>query len=137
MNRNRNDLGKQLLVHQVSDPDKRACYQKGVDAMLDRIRREAWWMGLTHAFVLVLFMTQLLFAAGTLVYFTFRAADFQEGAFSFLVLALGWTLFFVAALGLLWHLNRRMQMSDVLVQVKGLEMRLLQLEEKRDGDAAN
>jgi len=51
----------------------------------------------------------------------------------FLLLALGWFLSFLAALALLWHLNRRMRLSDVLVQVKGLEMRVLELEERRDG----
>jgi hypothetical protein len=52
-----------------------------------------------------------------------------------LLFAPGWCLFFFAALALLWHFNRRTRMNDVPVQVKGLEMRVLELEELRGSGA--
>ena len=134
MDPRKNELGNRLLIQQVSDPDKRARYQKEVDAMLEKIRQEDWWMRLAHAAVIVLFTLMLFLSAGILGYFTFQFAR-QPDPIASLSLALGWGLFFVAAFAILWHFNRRMRMNDVLVQVKGLEMRVLQLEESRGGGA--
>jgi hypothetical protein len=98
--------------------------------MLEKLRREDRWMGLIHTAVLVLFLVLLLFGAGSLVYFTFRLAA-ERGDFNgFMLLTFGWALLFGATLALLWHLHRRMQLSDVLVHVKVLERRLLELEER-------
>jgi hypothetical protein len=127
----KDDLGRRLLVQQASDPEKRARYQREVDAMLEKLRREDWWMGFFHTAVLILFTLLLLFGAGSLVYFTFRlAADRYADATGFTLLTIGWALFFGATLALLWHLHRRMQLSDVLVHVKVLERRVLELEER-------
>jgi uncharacterized membrane protein YciS (DUF1049 family) len=124
------DLGRQLLVQQATDPEKRARYQREVDAMLEKLRLEDRWMGVIHTAVLVLFLVLLVFGAGSLVYFTVRLAA-ERGDFNgFTLLTFGWALLFGAALALLWHLHRRMQLSDVLVHVKVLERRLLELEER-------
>jgi hypothetical protein len=126
----KNNLGRQLLVQQASDPEKRARYQREVDAMLEKLHREDRWMGLFHTVVLVLFLALLLFGAGSLVYFTFRLAVERGDASSFTLLTLGWALLFGATLALLWHLHRRMQLSDAIVHVKVLERRVLDLEER-------
>jgi uncharacterized membrane protein YciS (DUF1049 family) len=126
----KNDLGRRLLVQQASDPEQRARYQREVDAMLEKLHREDRWMGVFHTAVLVLFMVLLLFGAGSLVYFTFRLAAERGDVTGFTLLTFGWALLFGAALALLWHLHRRMQLSDVLVHVKVLERRLLELEER-------
>jgi hypothetical protein len=126
----KNDLGRRLLVQQASDPEARARYQRGVDAMLERMRREAWWMGLAHSAVLVFFMVLLLFAGISLAYFTVRLAHTLASVENYLLLLLGWTVLFGVVLSLLWHLNRRLKVGDLLVQVKELEMRLLELEER-------
>jgi hypothetical protein len=127
------DLGKRLLAQQVSDPEKRARYQTEVNAMLEKFRREAQWMELVHGAIVVLFTVALFFGAGILVYCTFRVLGSHDDFMNFVVLVLGWFLFFLAALALLWHLNRRMRQNDVLVHQKGLEMRVLELEELRNG----
>jgi hypothetical protein len=99
--------------------------------MLERMRREAWWMGLAHSAVLVFFMVFLLFAGVSLAYFTVRLAQTSNASVeSYLLLLLGWTVLFGVVLSLLWHLSRRLKVSDLLVQVKELEMRLLELEER-------
>jgi hypothetical protein len=126
----KDDLGRRLIVQQASDPEKRARYQREVDAMLEKLRREDRWMGLFHAAVLVLFMALLLFGAGSLVYFTFRLAAEHGDYTGFTLLTIGWAMLFAAALALLWHLHRRMQLNDVLVHVKVLERRVLELEER-------
>jgi hypothetical protein len=127
----KNDLGRRLLVQQASDPEARARYQRGVDAMLERMRREAWWMGLAHSAVLVFFMVFLLFAGISLGYFTIRLAHTTNASVeNYLLLLLGWTVLFGTALSLLWHLNRQLKVGDILVQMKELEMRLLELEER-------
>jgi hypothetical protein len=135
MDPTKNDLGTRLLAQQVSDPEKRARYQKEVDAMLEKFRREAWWMELVHAAIVVLFTIQLFFGGGILVYCTFRLLSSHSDFMSFVVLVLGWFLFFLAASALLWHLNRRMRLSDILVQLKGVDMRVLKLEELRNAGA--
>jgi hypothetical protein len=127
------DLGKQLLAQQVSDPEKRARYQRKVDAMLEKFRREAKWMELVHGAIVVLFTGALFFGACILVYCTFRVLGSRNDLMNFVVLVFGWFLFFLAASALLWHLNRRMRQNDVLVHQKGLEMRVLELEELRNG----
>lgn len=131
----KNDLGKRLLAQQVSDPEKRARYQKEVDAMLEKFRRDTWWMELVHGAIVILFTLQLFFGAGILVYCTFRVLGAHDDSTNFMLLVLGWFLFFLAALALLWHLNRRTRLSDVLVQLKGVDMRVLTLEEGRNGGA--
>jgi hypothetical protein len=137
MDSKKNDLGNRLLAQQVTHPEKRAHYQKEVQAMLEKMRQETWWIGLAHASIVVLFTVALFFGASILCYFTFQVVFYRD-LLSFLLLALGWFLFFLAALALLWHLNRRTRMNDVLLQVKGLEMRLLELEEsQRSGDERN
>ena len=102
--------------------------------MLEKIRQEDWWMRLAHAAVIVLFTLMLFLSAGILGYFTFQFAR-QPDPIASLSLALGWGLFFVAAFAILWHFNRRTRMNDVPVQVKGLEMRVLELEELRGSGA--
>jgi hypothetical protein len=127
----KNNLRRQLLSQQASDPEQRARYQREVDAMLEKLHREDRWLGLIHRTVLVLFLALLVFGACSLVYFTFRiAADHRTDASNFQMLTLGWGLLFGAALALLWHLHRRMQLSDVLVHTKVLERRVLELEER-------
>ena len=127
----KNDLGRRLLIQHASDPEARARYQRGVDAMLERMRREAWWTGLAHSAVLVFFMLLLLFAGISLAYFTVRLAQTSNASVeSYLLLLLGWTVLFAAALSLLWHLTRRLKLGDIPVQVKELELRLLELEER-------
>jgi hypothetical protein len=98
--------------------------------MLERLRREAWWMGLAHSAVLVFFMVLLLFAGISLAYFTVRLARSNSSVEDYLLLVLGWTVLFAAALSLLWHLTRRLKLGDIPVQVKELELRLLELEER-------
>jgi hypothetical protein len=126
----KNDLGRRLLLQQGSDPESRARYQRRVDAMLERLHREAWWMGLAHSAVLAFFMLLLVCGGVTLGYFTIRLASTTSAVDGYLLLLLGWAALFAAALSLLWHLNRRLKESDLLVQVKGFEMRLLDLEDR-------
>ena len=126
----KNDLGRRLLLQQGSDPESRARYQRRVDAMLERLHREAWWMGLAHSAVLAFFMLLLVCGGVTLAYFTIRLARTTSAVDGYLLLLLGWAALFAAALSLLWHLNRRLKESDLLVQVKGFEMRLLELEDR-------
>ena len=130
MDTKKNELGERLLAQQVTHPEQHARYQKEVEAMLAKIRHENWWVDLAHAAVVVLFALVLFFTAGILCYFTVRVIS-DTDTVSILLLTLGWFLFFLAALALLWHFNRRTRMNDVLLQVKGLEMRLLELEESR------
>ena len=92
-------------------------------------------MRLAHAAVVALFTLMLFFSAGILGYFTFQLA-LRPDPIASLSLALGWGLFFIAAFAILWHFNRRTRMNDVLVHIKGLEMRVLQLEESRAGGAS-
>jgi hypothetical protein len=137
MEAKKNDLGNRLLAQQGTQPEKRSHYEKEVEAMLEKLRQESWWLGVAHASIVVLFAVVLFFTASVLCYFTCQVVFYPE-LLSFLLLALGWCLFFLAALALLWHLNRRTQMNDVLLQVKGLDMRLLELEEaQRSGDERN
>ena len=127
----RDELARRLLDQQMSDPQKHARYRKEVDSMLEKLHRESWWLVHVHAAVIALVALQLLLGGGILVYATFRDIIFQR-AFDAQAMTLAWFLFFVAALALLWHLSRRMQLSDVAVQMKGLEMRVLDLEEHGD-----
>jgi hypothetical protein len=126
----KNDLGRRLLVQQGSDSEARARYQKRVDAMLERMHREAWWIGLAHSAVLAFFMLLLLCGGVSIAYFTFRLARSPSSVEDYMLLLVGWAVLFAAALLLLWHLNRRLKESDLVVQVKGFEMRLLELEER-------
>jgi hypothetical protein len=132
MESKKSELRDRLLGQQVNNAETRARYQREVDAMLEQIRREDRWMGLAHAAVVVLLATALLFGAAILVYFTFQAIRYPDWI-GLLLLALGWSVFFLAALALLWHFNRRIRTNELLVQVKALEMRLSQLEESRGG----
>ena len=127
----KDELATRLLDQQVSDPQKRARYRKEVDAMLEKLRQESWWAAKVHAAVIVFLTVQLFLGGGILVFTTFRDVLSQR-AFDAQALTLAWFLFFLAALALLWHLSRRMQLSDVVVQMKGLEMRVLDLEESGD-----
>jgi uncharacterized membrane protein len=127
----KDELAKRLLDQQVSDPQKRTRYRKEVDAMAEKVRRESWWLARAHAAVIVFFIVQLLLGGGILAFTTYRDI-LTERPIDAIALAVAWALFFLAAFALLWHLSRRMELCDVAVQIKGLEMRVLDLEEQRD-----
>jgi hypothetical protein len=130
MDPKRNDLKERLLAQQVSDPERLAEYRKGVEAMLDQLRRESWWVGLAQACLVILGVVVLLFVAAVLGFAAFCLPVGQNASLTGNGLpALGALLSLLGAVALVWHLNRRSRKINHLLEVNRLEMRVLDLEE--------
>jgi hypothetical protein len=129
-----NNLRDRLLAQQMTNPERMAEYRKGVEAMLEQERRETWWTGCAYAFLVILGTIGLVF--GTFAFALlglYLAAREGSGLLDVWVPALGSLLCFVGAIALVRHLRNRKRVGDLLVEVKRLEMRVLELEEERRG----
>jgi hypothetical protein len=124
------ELRDRLLAQQAPDPEKIAAYRKGVEAMIDQLHRERWWIGCSFAFLFSLGVVALFFGA-----FVFGVLGFYLAAMQgvelvdVLIPALGSILCLAGAIGLLWYFRRRGRTRDLLLEIKRLEMRVLELEQ--------
>src|SRR5690242_16092320 len=116
MDPKRRELKDRLLAQQATDPEKLAEYRKGVEAMLEQLRRERWWVGLAYAFLLVLGTVVLFFGAFVLGSVAlFLAARQGAGLADVWVPALGSALCLLGAIALLRHFRHRTRTRDVLL----------------------
>jgi hypothetical protein len=134
MDPQRNELRDRLLAQQAPDPERLAEYRKGVEAMVEQLRRQAWWVGCAYAFLVILGVVVLFFGAFALGIIAFYLAAQQgAGLAAVWVPALGSVLGLLGAFALVRHLRNQKRMGDLLLEVKRLEMRVLELEESQRG----
>lgn len=135
MDPKRNDLRDRLLAQQAPDPERIAEYRKGVEAMLEQLRRERWWVGCAFAFLVILGAVVLFVGAFALgaVGLYLAAANQGGGLAAVWAPALGSALCLFGAVALLRHYRHRNRLGDLLLEVKRLEMRVLELEESQRG----
>jgi len=134
MDPRKNELGDRLLAQQAPDPERLAEYRKGVEVMLEQARRETWWAGCAYAFLVILGVVALFFGAFVLGMTGFWLAARQgSGLMEVLVPALGSALCLFGAVALVRHLRNRKRVGDLPVEVKRLELRILELEEAQRG----
>ncbi len=132
MDATRNELKERLLAQQVPDPERLANYRKGVEAMLEQLQRERWWVGLAQAILLVLGIVVLFF--GTFVFgmvSLYLAAEQNASLVQVWLPALLGLLCLGGAIALLRHFSRRARTRDLLLEIKRLELRVLELEESQ------
>ena len=54
MDPKKSELRDRLLAQQAPDPERLAAYRKGVEAMVEHLRRQAWWVGCAYAVLVIL-----------------------------------------------------------------------------------
>jgi hypothetical protein len=134
MDPKRNELRDRLLAQQAPHPERLAEYRKGVEAMLEQVRRETWWAGCAYAFLVILGTVVLFCGAFVLAAVCLWLAARQgAGLADAWVPALGSVLCLAGAIALVRNLRNRKRMGDLLVEVKRLEMRVRELEESQRG----
>lgn len=134
MDPHRDELRDRLLAQQAPDPERLAEYRKGVEAMLEQLRRQTWWAGCAHAFLVILGAVVLSFGAFALALVAlYLAARQGAGPGDVWVPALGSALCLFGAFALVRHLRNRKRLGELLLEVKRLEMRVLELEEAQRG----
>jgi hypothetical protein len=127
-------LREHLLAQQAPDPERLAEYRKGVEAMVEQLRQQTWWVGCAYAFLVILGTVVLSLGAFVLAAVgLWLAARQGAGLADVWVPALGSALCLVGAVALIRHFRSRKRMGDLLLEVKRLELRVLELEEAQRG----
>jgi hypothetical protein len=134
MDPKRNELRDRLLAQQAPDPERLAAYRKGVEAMVEHLRRQAWWVGCAYAALVILGTVALTFGAVAVAAVAlFLAARQGAGLADVWVPAVGSLACLAGAVALVRHVRTRKRLGDLLLEVKRLEMRVLELEEAQRG----
>ena len=134
MDPKRDELRDRLLAQQAPDPERLAEYRKEVEAMLEQLRRQTWWTGCAYAFLVILGAVVLFFGAFALGSVAlYLAAGKGNGLAEVWVPALGSALCLVGGVALVRHMRHRKRVGDLLLEVKRLEMRVLELEAAQRG----
>jgi hypothetical protein len=134
MDPTRRELRDRLLAQQAPDPERLAAYRKGVDALVEHLRRQAWWVGCAYAALVILGTAVLAvgavaLAAGAL----YLAARQGGGGADAWAPAVGSLACLAGAVALVRHVRTRKRLGDLLLEVKRLEVRVLELEEAQRG----
>ena len=134
MDPTRRELRDRLLAQQAPDPERLAEYRKGVEAMVEQLRRQTWWVGCSYAALVILGTGVLTFGAVALAAVAlFLAARQGAGLADVWVPAVGSLACLAGAVALVRHVRTRKRLGDLLLEVKRLEMRVLELEEAQRG----
>jgi hypothetical protein len=134
MDPKKSELRDRLLAQQAPDPERLAAYRKGVEAMVEHLRRQAWWVGCASAALVILGTAVLAVGAVALAAVTLYLAARQGGGLADVwVPAVGSLACLAGAAALVRHVRTRKRLGDLLVEVKRLEMRVLELEEAQRG----
>ena len=112
----RNELRDRLLAQQTPDPERLAEYRKGVEAMLEQLRRETWWSGCAYAFLVLLGTVMLIFGVIVLAAMSLYLGVRQGASLADVwVPALGSLLCLVAAVALVRHWRNRKRLGELLL----------------------
>lgn len=134
MDPQRDKLRDRLLAQQAPDPEQLAEYRKGVEAMVEQLRRQTWWVGCAYAFLVILGTVVLSFGAFVLAAVGLSLAARQgAGLADVWVPALGSALCLVGVIALVRHFRNQKRMGDLLLEVKRLELRVVELEDAQRG----
>jgi hypothetical protein len=131
MSTNGDGLKEGLLRQQAPNPERLAEYRKEVEAMLEHLRRERWWVGLARAVLTALGAIALSFGALALGAFGLYLAAGPGGLAQAWVPALGGLACLLGAAACLRYFTKRNLAGDLLLEVKRLEMRVLELAESQ------
>ena len=138
MDPQRNELRDRLLAQQAPDSERLAEYRKGVETMLEQLRRENRLIGCAYAFLILLGTVILAFGAFVLAAVSLYLAARQGASPADVwVPALGSLLCLVAAVALVRHWRNRKRLGELLLEMKRLEMRVLELEAAQRGQGDN
>ncbi len=125
----RDELRDRLLAQHAPDAERLAEYRKGVEAMLEQVHRQTWWVGCAYAVLVVLGTAALSFGTLLLGIATLYLASRRgAGLGDVWVPALGSALCLFGAVVLVRHLRQRKRTGDLLLELKRLELRILELE---------
>lgn len=129
------DLRDRLLAQQEPAADRLAHYRREVEAMLTRLDRENRWADAVRALLvtfgsLLLFFLSLLFGV---VGSYLLLAKKNAGKVEMMLPALIGLVCLIAAIGLLRWFFKRRRSEDLLLEVKRLQVQVLELQEQLRG----
>jgi hypothetical protein len=131
MSTNGDGLRERLLARQPPAPERLAEYRKEVETMLEQLRRERWWIGLGRAALAVLGVVVLLFGALALGAQGLYLMAGPGGLSQAWVPALGGLLCLLGAVALARRLSTRTTNGELLLEVKRLELKVMEMEESQ------